>query len=209
MLACLTRFGRESLEDWKAVFRNPIERGLRQVLILVQDDFSGLLSVVKGLFPQADIQLCIVHMHRNAKSHLSKTDAAEFKRRLRSIKAAFDNERAASQFEELCEHFAPSYPSFVAELRKKKEHYLCFMKYPEPIRRSLSRTNVVEAVNGQLERIRRNNGGYFQSEETLKLKLGMTIDYLQTGKWRRVAAPIRESLDQLNSMFQARFENEV
>jgi len=41
------------------------------------------------------------------------------------------------------------------------------------VRRSFSTTNLVEAVNGQLEIMRRNSGGYFQSEDALKLKLGM------------------------------------
>jgi len=42
-------------------------------------------------------------------------------------------------------------------------------------RRSLSTTNLAEAVNGQLEILRRNSGGYFHSEETLKLKRGVTM----------------------------------
>ena len=46
----------------------------------------------------------------------------------------------------------------MAELRKKRDHYLAFLKYPDAIRRSLSTTNTVEAVNGQLEIIRRNSG---------------------------------------------------
>ena len=45
-------------------------------------------------------------------------------------------------------------------------HYLAFLDYPDAIRRSLSTTNTVEAVNGQLERLRRNSGGYFQSDDT-------------------------------------------
>jgi hypothetical protein len=38
-----------------------------------------------------------------------------------------------------------------------------------PIRRSLSTTNVVEAINGQLEIMRPNSGGYFHPQDTLKL----------------------------------------
>src|SRR6266702_443724 len=45
VLTCLPRAGRENLEDWKFVLRNLIERGLRRVLLLVQDDFSGLLPI--------------------------------------------------------------------------------------------------------------------------------------------------------------------
>jgi transposase-like protein len=147
-------------------------------------------------------------MARNAKSHLSKTDNTEFQLRLRTLKAFWDEDKASAQFEELCERFDHDYPTFIAELRKKKEHYLCFLSYPQSIRRSFSTTNVVEAVNGQLERLRRNNGGYFHSENILKLKLGMAVTYLESGSWRRIAVNTSTSLSQLNAMFARRFEDE-
>jgi hypothetical protein len=65
---------------------------------------------------------------------------------------------------------------------------------------------VVEAVNGQLEIMRRNSGGYFQSEDTLKLKLGLAVSSLENGRWRTVARTIAAALAQLNAMFQSRFE---
>ena len=208
VLACVCKLGRENLEDWKMLLRGLIERGLRRVLITVQDDFSGLLKLVSGLFPNADHQLCIVHMQRNAKSHLSKADNTEFQLRLRTLKAFWDEDKASAQFEELCDRFDHDYHTFIAELRKKKAHYLCFLSYPQSIRRSFSTTNVVEAVNGQLERLRRNNGGYFHSEDILKLKLGMAITYLESGSWRRIAVNTSTALSQLNAMFQRRFESE-
>jgi transposase-like protein len=36
-----------------------------------------------------------------------------------------------TQFEELCQRFEKSYPRFMAELRKKRDHYLAFLKYPD------------------------------------------------------------------------------
>jgi transposase-like protein len=208
VLSCLTRFGRENLEDWKAVLRSLVERALRRVMVVVHDDFSGLLGLTRGMFHNADIQLCTVHMLRNAKTHLCKADAAEFTKRFRSIKTAWNPDVAAQQFEELCQRFAKSYPSFIAVLRKKRQHYLAFLNYPDGVRRTLSTTNVVEAVNGQLELLRRNSGGYFHSEETMKLKLGIAITSLENGKWRRVAANMKAALDQINAMFEARFESE-
>jgi putative transposase len=208
VLTSVVRPGRENLEDWKNLLRGLIERGLRRVLVFVQDDFSGLLPIVKSLFPQADVQLCIVHMQRNAKSHLGKADAAEFTKRLRTLKMTWNEEVAAVQFEDLCQRFESGYPSFIAELRKKREHYLAFVRYPDIIRRSFSTTNLVEAVNGQLEIMRRNSGGYFQSEESLRLKLGIAITQLETGAWRRRAVAVENALDQLNAMFDSRFERE-
>ena len=86
VLTCIARPGRENLEDWKSVLRGLIERGLRRVMIFIQDDFSGLLPISQSFFPNADVQLCAVHMQRNARNHLSKTDSTEFQQRWRAIK---------------------------------------------------------------------------------------------------------------------------
>jgi len=206
VLTCIARPGRENLEDWKSVLRGLIERGLRRVMIFIQDDFSGLLPISQSFFPNADVQLCAVHMQRNARNHLSKTDSTEFQQRWRAIKSSWDVEVGNRQFEELCDRFAKAYPTWIGELRKKREHYLAFLKYPEYMRKSFSTTNVVEAINGQLEIMRRNSGGYFHSEDTLKFKLGLAISSLEDGRWRTIARTIAAALPQLNAMFQSRFE---
>jgi len=206
ILTCLPRAGRENLEDWKAVLRNLLERGLRRVFLLVQDDFSGLLPITQSLFPNTDIQLCTVHMQRNAKTHLSKTDAAEFQQRWQAIKSSWNLEVANQQFEQLCDRFAKTDSTFIADLRKKRQHYLAFLPCPESIRRSLSTTNVVEAINGQLEIMRRHSGGYFHSQDVLKLKLGLAISSLEQGRWKAPGRSVCSVLPQFNAMFQSRFE---
>jgi putative transposase len=208
VLTCLSKSGRENLEDWKLVLRGLLERGLRRVLIVVHDDFSGLLPISKSLFPSADVQLCVVHMQRNAKNHLSKDDSAEFQQRWRALRDTWDEQIGITQFEDLCQRFDHHYPAFMTELRKKRDHYLAFLKYPDAIRRSLSTTNVVEAVNGQLEIIRRNSGGYFQSQDTVKLKLGITITSLENGRWAKIPGRVETCLHQLIAQFQTRFESE-
>lgn len=208
VLSCIAKPSRENLEDWKAVLRGLIERGLRRVMILVQDDFSGLLPITQSLFPNADVQLCAVHMQRNAKNHLSKSDAAEFQQRWRAIKASWDLEVGYAGFEALCDRFHNDYPAWIAELRKKRPQYLAFLQYPESMRKSFSSTNVVEAINGQLEIMRRNAGGYFHSEHTLKFKLGLAISSLEDGRWKSGARGIFSALPQLNAMFQSRFESD-
>ena len=57
--------------------RSLLERGLRRVRIVVHDDFSGLLPIARSLFPVADVQLCMVHMQRNGRNHLSTADNVE------------------------------------------------------------------------------------------------------------------------------------
>jgi len=208
ILCCEVFVGRENLDDWKKVLRHLLHRGLRRVMAVVQDDFSGLLKITQAMFPQADVQLCTVHMLRNAKSHLGKGDAEQFVLRWRELKTARDADRARAQFDELCQTFSEAAPTFTELLAKKRDHYLAFMRYPHSIRRTFASTNAVETVNGQLERMRRNNGGYFHSDNVVKLKLGITIDYLEQGRWRRPAATTRSALHQLNVMFEQKFESE-
>jgi transposase-like protein len=208
ILCCEVFVGRETLDDWKKVLRHLLHRGLRRVMALVQDDFSGLLKITQAMFPGADVQLCTVHMLRNAKSHLGKDDAEQFVLRWREIKTARDIDRARAQFDELCQSLTQAAPAFIDQLTKKRDHYLAFMHYPHRIRRTFASTNAVETVNGQLERMRRNNGGYFHNSDVLKLKLGITIDYLEQGRWRSPAASIRAALHQLNVMFEQKFDAE-
>jgi putative transposase len=207
VLACIVKPGRENLEDWKGVLRGLIERGLRRVMIFVQDDFSGLLKVSEGFFPNADVQLCVVHMQRNAKSHLSKADSTKFAQRFRAIKSSWSEDVGNCGFEELCDRFADDYPSWIVGLRKKRTHSLAFLKYPDLMRKFFSTTNLVEPVNGQLEIMRRNSGGYFHSEDTLKFKLGLAVSHLLDGRWKSPATSIHSALNQINAMFQSRFED--
>jgi len=115
---------------------------------------------------------------------------------------------SATPFEDLGQHFEPRSPSFIREIHKKRDHYLAFLNYPDAIRRSLSTTHVVEALNGQLEMMHRHSGGSFHSEQTLKLKRGLAVSQLETGRWRRVASSVQNALDPFNALFQSRFENE-
>src|SRR5437879_8755556 len=89
-------------------------------------------------------------MQRNAKTHLTKPDAAEFQQRWRAIKSSWNLEVANQQFEQLCDRFAKNYSTFIAELRKKRLHYLAFLNYPENIRRSLSTTDEIDKPLSQI-----------------------------------------------------------
>lgn len=209
VLACEARSGRESSEQWKSVLKSLLMRGLRRVLMVIHDDLPGLQKQTEGLFPSADIQLCIVHMQRNAKTHLPKAVYGDFMRRLKTIKACWSTELAASQYEELCDHFADVAPNFIAGIRKKRRQYLAFLAYPEQIRAALSTTNAVEAINSVLENIRRNNGGYFHSEHVLKLKLGFAVAHLEDTTWRRYPGQIAGALPAMNAMFEQRFEGDA
>jgi transposase-like protein len=55
IISYLIEEGRESLEGWKKLLRNLLDRGLRRVWMLVHDDFSGLSKLTQSLFPTSHV----------------------------------------------------------------------------------------------------------------------------------------------------------
>ena len=164
------------------------------------------MPITARLFPNADVDSAWSTCNAMPKPIYPKPTLWSFNSDWRAIKTCWDLELANHPFEELCDRFAKANPTWTAELRQKREHYLAFLKYPESMRKCFSTTNVVEAINGQLEIMRRNSGGTFHSEDTLKFKLGLAIASLENGKWRAPNCLIYAVLPQLNATFQSRFE---
>jgi transposase-like protein len=80
---------------------------------------------------------------------------------------------------------------------------------PAGIKRSLSTTNKVEAVNNQLERLRRNSGSWFQSQESLEMKLGCLLTTLHETRWKKPSASMQCALHDLGFMFAKRYEEDL
>jgi len=198
-------YGTENKESWLKILNDLVHRGLKKVLIIISDDFQGLRHAIKTLFPQTDHQLCFVHLERNIRRNMSKSDAKLFIQELSKLRFSNNYESALAEFDRLCERFQKKYPGYIKMLIEKKEHYLAFMKYPQPIRKHIYTTNIVENLNSKLEVLRVNAGGYFQSIKTAEVALYVVIDRLSRGKWRKPMPAVREVIYELRQMFNSRF----
>ena len=197
--------GKENREDWLVILNNLIQRGLKRVLIIVSDDFSGLTEAIKTLFPKTDHQLCYIHLQRNVKRNMSKQDAKEFNKKLSQVRLLDDFDKALSQFIALCEEYKAKYPSFINYILGKKEHYFNFIKYPEAIRKHIYTTNIAENLHSRLEVIRINSGGYFQSTKTAEVSIYIVAEKLRNTRWFKPLPAFRECIYEINQMFMTRF----
>ena len=59
---------------WAQVLTELSNRGVKDVFVFCIDGLSGFSEAIKGIFPKADIQLCIVHMIRNSLKYVSWKD---------------------------------------------------------------------------------------------------------------------------------------
>ncbi len=96
---------------------------------------------------------------------MSKEDAKAFYEELMIIKRINEFDKAVLRFEELCKRFEKKYPAYIKSLLSKKEHYFQYIKYPEPVRKHIYTSNIVENINSKLELVRTNTGGIFSINE--------------------------------------------
>jgi len=148
-------------------------------------------------------------MQRNVRRNMSKTDAKEFNKSLTSIRLLGDYDKAIAMFENLCEEYKNKYPTFIKYLLAKKYLYFSFIKYPEPLRKHIYTTNMVENLHSRIELIRINSGGHFQSTKTAEISIFLTVENLKKGKWFKPLPAFREALYEINQLFATRFYKET
>ncbi|MCX7913936.1 MAG: transposase [Thermodesulfovibrionales bacterium] len=198
-------WGSESRGEWLEILNYLIKRGLKRVMLVVSDNFSGLSQAIEALFPEADHQLCLVHLKRNLKKNMSKEDVKVFMEKLEVIRRMNDFEKAILRFEDLCKRYERKYPAYVKVLLTKKERNFQYMKYPEGVRRHIYTTNVVENINSRLELLRMNTAGYFQSMRTAEVEIYVTLSRIERTKWKAPMPLVKSALYEIKQMFNVRF----
>lgn len=202
-------FGHENKTTWMEVFQDLINRGLKRVLMFISDDFSGMSEAIKTLFPYSDIQKCIVHLDRNLYRNMQKDDAKFVTKKLYEIKATCNTYQSGILLyqSDVLDKFKKKYPTFIKHLEKRKTEHMCFLKYPEAIRKHIYTTNPVESVHSSFEKMRIKKGGFFQSMDTLNVAIFIVSDKLNL-TWKKPIPMIKSKIYELNQMFNLKFYEE-
>ncbi len=75
----------EGAKFWLGVFTELKNRGLTDVLIACVDGLKGLPEAIETVFPQTEVQLCIVHMVRNSLKFVSYKDRKKIADDLKTV----------------------------------------------------------------------------------------------------------------------------
>lgn len=197
--------GHETREDWISIFNDLITRGLKRPMLIISDDFTGLSESISSLFPKSEHQLCYVHLQRNVKRNLGKIEAKEFNSELSLIRRSKTQEQALEKFKDLCTKFKDKNKTFIDYISKKANLYFNFLNYPEPIRKHIYTTNIIENFNSRLEVLRVNSGGYFQSTKTVEIAIFVQANKLKNNRWYKPINSFREAQYELNQIFNTKF----
>jgi putative transposase len=145
---------REAHEDWLALARDLIARGLGAPMLIVADGAPGLIKAIEQCWPASDRQHCAVHRLRNL---LAKLPERERERVRRAYWQALDdatNERDGKRrLQALVDQLDKAgYTAAARCLADDLDALIVHLRYPLRHRRRWRSTNLLERSLGEVKR---------------------------------------------------------
>ena len=160
----------EGAKFWLRVMTELKNRGVADVLITVVDGLKGFPEAISAVFPQAQVQTCIVHLIRYSMEFASWKERKAVAGALKTIYRA-ETAQAAQVALEAFEAgpWGRRYPAIAAAWRRNWEQVIPFFVYPPEVRRIIYTTNAIESLNSRVRRSVRARGHFPTDEAAAKL----------------------------------------
>jgi putative transposase len=173
----------EGARFWLKVFNDLKARGVHDALIVCGDGLTGLRNAVESVFPQADVQLCVVHHIRNVTKFVSWKDRKPLCADMRPIYTAPTTEAAELALDRFAQSWEARYPMSVAAWRNHWNDLTTFFRYPVELRRMIYTTNAIESLHSQMRK-NISNRKVFPTDESLIKILFLNIRNF-TNRWTK------------------------
>jgi putative transposase len=175
---------KESEEDWLAMVRSMVERGLRAPLAITADGAPGLLKVIDQVWPKSLRIRCWVHKMRNIKAKLPADMANEVQAEIYAIRDAGTHEQGRELAAAVIAKYRLSYPSAMACLADDLAASLNHLKLPARLRPLVRSSNGLERAFEEERRRSKTIPHFFGEKPCLKLMYGVLARV--SGRWTRV-----------------------
>ncbi len=176
----------EGAKFWLNVFTELKNRGVNDILIACVDGLVGLPDAIESVYPDTEVQLCIVHMVRNSLKFVSYKDRKKMATDLKTIYKAVTVEQAESALTTFGEIWDKKYPMVSQSWHSHWDNIIPFFAYSEEIRKVIYTTNAIESLNSTLRKVTKNRNSFPTDESAIKL-LYMALQNIMK-KW---TMPIR------------------
>ncbi len=159
----------ESAKFWLSVLSELKGRGVADACIVCCDGLTGLPDAIGVVWPQAVVQLCVVHLIRASLRYASRKYWTPLAKDLRRIYSAADESAAAAALEEFAVAWGERYPAIVKLWRAHWAEFIPFLAFPTEVRRVIYTTNLIESMNARLRKVTRNRGQFPSEQAALKV----------------------------------------
>lgn len=194
----------EGAKFWLQVMTELKNRGVQDILIAVVDGLKGFPEAINAVYPQTEVQTCIVHLVRHSLSYVGWQDRKLVAAELRLIYQAETAALAHQQLEAFAAgKWGQKHPTIVASWRRAWEQVIPFFAYPLEVRRVIYTTNAIESVNMQLRKIIKNRGHFPNDAAAAKL-IYLALRNI-TAKWKMPPVFWKSALNQFAIRYPERF----
>jgi len=159
----------EGAKFWLGVLTELKNRGVKDVLIACIDGLKGFPQAVEAVFPEARVQLCIVHLVRASLNYVSWKERKQVAADLKAIYRAASERQAEQELKEFISKWGDRYQAIGKLWKDNWERVTPFFEFPPDVRRVIYTTNAVESLHMSLRKIIKTRGSFPSEEAALKL----------------------------------------
>ena len=193
----------EGASFWAQVLTELNNRGLKDVFIFCVDGLTGFPDAIKGIYPKADIQMCIVHLVRNSLRYVCWKYRKELAHDLKEIYHAGTLEGAEAALLRLGEKWNEKSPAIYSLWERNWENIITIFTYPAEIRRVIYTTNAIESLNSVIRSRIKTKRILGSDESALKMVWIAVVNASQ--KWTMPISNWSKALNHFYVKFMERF----
>ena len=193
----------ESAKFWLQVLTELQNRGLKDIFIACCDGLTGFPDAIETVFPKNQVQLCIVHMVRNALSYVSYKDRKAVAADLKLVYTSSSESEAEQRLVEFAEQWDERYPTISKSWLNHWQRIIPFFAFPVEIRRAIYTTNAIESMNMSLRKVIKNHRAFPTDESVLKV-IYLAIENISK-KWTMPIQNWKSALNRFAIEFSDRF----
>mgnify|MGYP000489404062 FL=1 len=157
----------EGAKFWLSVLTELQNRGVQDILIACVDGLKGFPDAINTVFPETQIQLCIVHMVRNSMKYVPWKDYKAITADLKTIYQASTEESALKALADFSDKWDDKYPQISRSWKAHWENLNTFFRHPKNIRKAIYTTNAIESLNSVIHKAIKNRKVFPESNSLL------------------------------------------
>ena len=160
--------GGEGAKFWLGVLTELRNRGVRDIYVVCVDGLRGFPQAIESVFPQAQVQLCIVHLVRNSLNFATWKDLRAVTSDLKPIYRAATSAQAELELADFEKKWV-RYAGIGKLWRDNWERVIPFFSMPAELRRVVYTTNAVESLHRSLRKAIKTRGSFPSEDAAMKL----------------------------------------
>ncbi|MCU7937092.1 MAG: IS256 family transposase [Candidatus Thiodiazotropha sp. (ex Dulcina madagascariensis)] len=197
----------EGAHHWLSVLTDLHNRGVKDILIACVDGLKGFPEAIESIYPNTEIQHCVIHQIRNSMKYVASKNQKAFMADLKCVYKAATLNAAEAALDELETKWGDKYPMIIKSWRSKWTTLSAYFKYPDYVRTAIYTTNAVEAVHRQFRKLTKTKGGFANENSLLKLLYAGILKASE--RWTHPVQNWNLTLSQLAIHFEGRLDEHL